>query len=141
MKLSDPNNFQRSDPGLLSSGLPSSVICHPSSVLVWGTGNARREFLHVDDLADACLTIMEKWEDPEHINVGAGKDLPIRELVEIVREIVYPEAKIVFDNSKPDGTPQKLLDIGKLHDLGWSTKIDFTNGIKDTYAWYLSQSS
>ena len=123
-----------------SSGLfPSSAVRHPSSVLIWGTGTARREFLHVDDLADACLVIMEKWEDPEHINVGAGKDLTIRELVEIVREIVFPEARIVFDSSKPDGTPQKLLDISRLEDLGWSPAINFKEGIRDTYTWYLEQ--
>ena len=76
----------------------SNVQHLESAVSVWGTGNARREFLHVDDLADACLVIMEKWEDPEHINVGAGEDLTIRELVELVREIVFPEAHVVFDS-------------------------------------------
>ena len=94
----------------------------------------------MDDLADACLVIMEKWEDPEHINVGAGKDLTISELIEFVREIVFPEAHVVFDSSKPDGTPQKLLDISRLEDLGWSPEINFKEGIRDTYAWYLSQS-
>ena len=72
----------------------------------------------MDDLADACLVIMEKWENPEHINVGAGKDLTIKELAETVRDIVFPEANLVFDKSKPDGTPQKLLDLSKLSDLG-----------------------
>ena len=124
---------------------PSSVIRHPSSglypssVIVWGTGAARREFLHVDDLADACLTIMEKWEDPEHINVGAGKDLTIKELAETVRDIVFPESELVFDKSKPDGTPQKLLDLSRLSNLGWQPRITFSRGIKDTYTWYLSQ--
>jgi len=79
-------------------------------------------------------------EDPEHINVGAGKDLTIRELIELVREIVFPEAHVVFDHSKPDGTPQKLLDISRLEDLAWSPAINFKEGIRDTYAWYLSQS-
>ena len=78
-------------------------------------------------------------EDPEHINVGAGKDLTIRELIELVREIVFPEAHVVFDSSKPDGTPQKLLDISRLEDLGWSPEINFIEGIRDTYTWYLSQ--
>jgi GDP-L-fucose synthase len=127
----------------LSSGLPSSVVRPPSSndhpVIVWGTGSARREFLHVDDLADACLFLMHRYEEPLHVNIGAGKDLTIKELAELVRDIVYPQANLAFDHSKPDGTPQKLLDIGKLHDLGWIPKIDFTNGIKNTYAWYLSQ--
>ena len=82
---------------------------------------------------------MENWEDPDHINVGAGKDLTIRELIELVREIVFPEAYVVFDSSKPDGTPQKLLDISRLEDLGWSPEINFKEGIRDTYTWYLSQ--
>jgi GDP-L-fucose synthase len=86
-----------------------------------------------------CLVIMEKWEDPEHINVGAGVDLTIRELVEKVREIVFPEANLVFDHSKPDGTPQKLLNIDRLANLGWNPVINFTEGIKNTYEWYLSQ--
>jgi GDP-L-fucose synthase len=110
-----------------------------NSVLIWGTGSPRREFLHVDDLASACLFIMDKYEDLDHINVGTGQDQTIGELAELVRDIVYPEANLVFDHSKPDGTPQKLLDNRKLRDLGWISKIDFTNGIKNTYAWYLTQ--
>ena len=76
-----------------------------------------------------------------HINVGTGEDLTIKELAELVRDIVYPEAEIVFDSTKPDGTPQKLLDIGKLSDLGWTPKLNFEEGIKSTYAWYLSQTT
>ena len=83
---------------------------------------------------------MEKYEDLEHINVGAGQDLTIRELAELVREIVFPEAQLIFDTAKPDGTPQKLLDVSRLYDLGWSPKINFKEGIGDTYTWYLSQS-
>ena len=130
----------------LSSGLfPSSVIRHPSSglypssVLVWGTGNARREFLHVDDLADASVLLMNRYEDPEHINVGVGLDLTIKELAETVKDIVFPEAILVFDQTKPDGTPQKLLDLSRLSNLGWQPKITFSRGIKETYTWYLSQ--
>ena len=119
---------------------PSSVIRLSSHVLIWGTGSPRREFLHVDDLASACLFIMEKYEDLEHINVGAGQDLTIRDLAELVREIVFPEAQLIFDTAKPDGTPQKLLDVSRLYDLGWSPKINFKEGIGDTYTWYLSQS-
>ena len=111
------------------------------TVVIWGTGMVYREFLHVDDLADACLLIMKRWEDSEHINIGAGKDLSIKELVELVREIVYPEAKIVFDSAKPDGTPQKLLDVSRLEGLGWNPKINFETGIKETYSWYLDQTS
>jgi GDP-L-fucose synthase len=129
---------------LAPSALNSSSILQPRSfndhsVIVWGTGSARREFLHVDDLARACLLIMERWEGPQHINVGAGEDMAIRELVELVRAIIYPEARLTFDHSRPDGTPQKLLDIDKLINLGWNPKINFAEGIKNTYAWYLSQ--
>lgn len=124
--------------GSLSSPCPQSSDTAPA-VVIWGTGSARREFLHVDDLADACLLIMERWEDPEHINVGSGKDLTIRDLLESVREIVFPEARVVFDSSKPDGTPQKLLDIRRLEDLGWMPQIMLKNGIQETYQWYLSQ--
>ena len=110
-------------------------------VLIWGTGSARREFLHVDDLADACLFLIHHYEDPLHVNIGTGEDLTIKELAELVRDIVYPEAEIVFDSTKPDGTPQKLLDIGKLKELGWTPKLNFEEGIKSTYAWYLSQTT
>ena len=128
---------QAESSALLKRSGPQTSSDH--SVIVWGTGAARREFLHVDDLADACLVIMEKWEDPEHINVGAGKDLTIGELAETVKDIVFPEAELVFDKSKPDGTPQKLLDLSRLSNLGWQPKISFSKGIKETYTWYLSQ--
>jgi len=109
-------------------------------VIVWGTGSPRREFLHVDDLADACLHVVQHWEDDNHINVGRGEDQTIKELAEKVKEVIFPEANLIFDSSKPDGTPQKLLDVSQLKDLGWSPKIDFMKGIKETYNWYLSQS-
>jgi GDP-L-fucose synthase len=107
-------------------------------VAAWGTGSPRREFLHVDDLADACLFIMRHWEDQIHINVGTGEDLTIRELSELVREIVYPEALLTFDTSKPDGTPKKLLDVSRLHALGWRHRIDLREGIASTYGWFLA---
>ncbi len=110
-----------------------------NSVLIWGTGSPRREFLHVNDLASACLFIMEKYEDLDHINVGSGQDQTIGELAELVRDIIFPEARIVYDSEKPDGTPLKLLDVSRLKDLGWGPEIDFKQGIKKTYAWYLSQ--
>ena len=90
---------------------------------IWGTGTACREFLHVDDLADACLFLMDALRRRGHINVGTGEDLTIRELAEIVRDIVHPDAELVFDTSKPDGTPRKLLDVSRLHDLGWTHRI------------------
>jgi GDP-L-fucose synthase len=106
-------------------------------VTIWGTGTPRREFLHVDDLADACVFLMDRYDGTEHINVGTGEDLSIRELAETVRDIIYPEARLVFDTSKPDGTPRKLLDVSRLHDLGWRHKIALGEGIASTYEWFL----
>jgi GDP-L-fucose synthase len=108
-------------------------------VEIWGTGSPMREFLHVDDLADACLFLMENYSDDSHINVGTGIDLPIRELAELVRDIVCPNATLRFDTSKPDGTPRKVLDVTKLTDLGWSPSIDLEAGIRTTYQWFLDQ--
>jgi len=108
-----------------------------AEVVLWGTGAPRREFLHVDDLADACLFIMRRYDEAEHINVGTGEDLTIRELAEIVRDIVHPQARLVFDSSKPDGTPRKLLDVGRLRDLGWRPRTGLADGIGATYAWFL----
>ena len=106
-------------------------------VRLWGTGSPRREFLHVDDLADACLFLMRNYSDAAHINVGTGEDLSIRELADMVGAVVYPEARLVFDSSKPDGTPRKLLDMSRLHGLGWRHTIDLRAGIEQTYAWFL----
>jgi GDP-L-fucose synthase len=105
-------------------------------IVLWGTGSARREFLHVDDLADACLFLMEHYDDADHINVGTGEDLSILELAHLVRDVVYPSAKLVFDSSKPDGTPRKLLDIRRLHQLGWRHRIELREGIEQTYEWF-----
>ena len=105
-------------------------------VTLWGTGTPRREFLHVDDLADACLYLMRQYDRPEHINVGTGEDLSIRELAEEIRDVVWPTANIVFDTSKPDGTPRKLLDVSRLHDLGWRHKTGLRDGISATYEWF-----
>ncbi len=107
-------------------------------VTVWGTGSARREFLHVDDLADACVFLMDRYNEPEHINIGTGEDLPIRELAEMMREVVYPEAKLTFDTSKPDGAPCKRLDVSRLHDLGWRHAISLREGLASTYDWFLA---
>ncbi len=106
-------------------------------VTLWGTGSPRREFLHVDDLADACLFLMRHYEEPEHVNVGTGSDLTIRELAELVRAEVHPEAELRFDPSKPDGAPQKLLDVSRLNALGWRHSIALREGIAATYRWYL----
>jgi GDP-L-fucose synthase len=106
-------------------------------VTVWGTGAARREFLHVDDLADACVFLMNVFDGAEHVNVGTGEDVTILELVEMVRAIVYPAARIVFDSSKPDGAPRKLLDVSRLHALGWQHRIPLAEGLKSAYGWFL----
>lgn len=106
-------------------------------VIIWGTGSARREFLHVDDLADACVFLMEQYDDPEHINVGTGEDQSIRELAEALRDVIYPQARLVFDASKPDGAPRKLLDVSKLHALGWHHRIGLREGLASTYQWFL----
>jgi GDP-L-fucose synthase len=110
-----------------------------NQVDVWGTGSAFREFLHVDDLADACLYLLEHYDDEAHINVGTGVDLSIRELAETIRDLVNPTATIVWDASKPDGTPRKLLDVSKLRNLGWEPTIDLASGLASTYQWYLDQ--
>jgi GDP-L-fucose synthase len=113
----------------------------PNEVMVWGTGSALREFLHVDDLAAACVYLMEHYSDDSHINVGTGVDLSIRALAETIRDVVNPEAELVWDTSKPDGTPRKLLDISRLRALGWSPSIELGDGIESTYRWYLDQLS
>jgi GDP-L-fucose synthase len=107
-------------------------------VQLWGTGSPRREFLHVDDLADACVFLMQRYSDALHINVGTGEDLSIRELADMVRRIVYPSAAVVFDTSKPDGAPRKLLDVTRLHALGWRHRTALGEGIESTYAWFLA---
>ena len=110
-------------------------------VVIWGTGSPRREFLHVDDLADACVFLMENYSALEHVNVGTGEDLSIRELAEAVRDIVHPSALLAFDTSKPDGTPRKLLDVSRLHNLGWKHKIQLQQGVGSAYEWYLAHRS
>jgi len=105
-----------------------------AKMLVWGTGKARREFLHVDDCADACLFLMRHYEGEEHVNVGTGEDISIADLARLVCRIVGAEPRIEFDPTKPDGTPRKLLDIGKLKALGWSPSIPLEAGIARTWA-------
>ena len=106
-------------------------------IVVWGTGKPRREFLHVDDMADACVFLLENYDSPEIINVGCGEDVSIRELVELICEIVGFEGELTFDPSKPDGTPRKLLDVSKLKSLGWSPSIQLREGIARTYDWFI----
>jgi len=109
---------------------------HPD-VTVWGTGSPKREFLHVDDLADCCLYLMRHYEDTGHINVGTGVDQSIKDLAGMVRQAVYPAARLVFDATKPDGSPRKLLDVSRLHELGWRHRIELEDGIAQSYRWFL----
>jgi len=104
---------------------------------VWGTGTPRREFLHVDDLADACVFLLENYDSPEVINIGCGDDVTIRELAETVCEVLGFQGELVFDTSKPDGTPRKLLDMTKLFALGWRPRIGLRDGIRHAYEWFL----
>lgn len=108
-------------------------------VVVWGTGNPRREFLHVDDLAQATLFLMENYDTEEIINVGVGEDVSIRELAELVGRVVGFAGSITFDDTKPDGTPRKLLDVARLHALGWRAQVPLERGVKETYTWYLQR--
>ena len=102
-------------------------------VTVWGSGTPRREFLHADDMADACVFLMKSYNEDGLINIGVGEDLSIKELAEMIKEIVGYKGKIVFDTSKPDGTPRKLMDVSKLHSQGWKAKIELKQGITDVY--------
>jgi GDP-L-fucose synthase len=102
----------------------------------WGTGSPRREFLHADDMADACLHLLEHYDGPEQVNVGTGSDTTIREIAETIAQVVGYEGTTEWDTSKPDGTPQKLLDVSKLAEAGWSAKISLAEGLERTVAWY-----
>ena len=106
-------------------------------VVIWGTGTPRREFLYSDDLAEALRFLLENYDSPEIINVGCGYDISIRELAQIVAKVIEFEVELVFDTSKPDGTPRKLLDTGRLQKLGWKPRISLEDGIRDTYQWFL----
>src|SRR6266581_2511322 len=107
-------------------------------LIVWGTGKPRREFLHVDDLAAACLLLLEKYDSPEIINVGCGEDISIRELAELICDVVGFDGKLVWDKTKPDGTPRKLLDVARIRKLGWQATIPLRKGIAQTYEWFLA---
>src|SRR6266516_4704717 len=107
-------------------------------LIVWGSGKPRREFLHVDDLASACLLLLEKYDSPEIINVGCGEDVSIRELAELICDVVGFDGELIWDATKPDGTPRKLLDVTKLRALGWKQSIPLRDGIGRTYEWFLA---
>jgi GDP-L-fucose synthase len=110
-------------------------------VIVWGTGTPKREFLHVDDLADAVLFLMEHYDEPDPVNVGVGVDISIRDLALLIQRIVGYTGELVFDASKPDGTPRKLLDVSKIKALGWHARISLEEGIRRTYEWYRTASA
>jgi GDP-L-fucose synthase len=107
------------------------------SVTLWGTGSAYREFLHVDDLAEACLFLMEKYDQPDLVNVGCGRDITIRELAALVSRVVDYSGAIEWDSTKPDGTPRKLLDVSRIAKLGWTAKTPLEAGLRATYQWWL----
>lgn len=109
-----------------------------SQIEVWGSGTPRREFLHADDLAAACVFLLKNYDSPELINIGSGTDITIRELAELVCEILGFDGTLVFDPSKPDGTPRKLMDSSRLFNLGWKPRISLREGIADSYAWFLA---
>ena len=114
-------------------------LADSESISIWGTGNPRREFLHSDDLADAVLFLMENYNDSEIVNVGCGEDQTIRVLAETIREVVGYSGSLEFDSSRPDGTPQKILDISKIRVLGWTPEIPLKNGLEQVYQWYIEQ--
>jgi len=113
-------------------------VNHLSEVVIWGTGVSRREFLHVDDLADAVVWLLENYTNKQFLNIGTGEDISIKELAELIKKLVGYEGSLIFDSTKPDGMPKKLLDVTKLHDAGWNHKIGFEEGLRRTYKWYLS---
>ena len=109
------------------------------AVEIWGTGSPKREFLHADDLADACVYLMQHYSDNEIVNIGVGEDIAIKDLALLIKDIVGFSGELTFDTSKPDGTPRKLLDVSKLNGLGWKAGISLRDGITQTYQWYLAQ--
>ena len=119
-------------PALIRKAHVAKVTNAPELV-IWGSGEPRREFLHVDDLADACIHLMDGYEEADIINIGTGEDIRIADLARIVSEVVGFEGELVFDSSKPDGTPRKLLDVSKLKNTGWTHRIELRDGIKSVY--------
>ena len=139
--LYGPNdNFDLETSHVLAALLRKAYEAKKSSareLVVWGTGTPRREFLHADDCASACLFLLEKYDSPEIVNVGCGEDISIRELAELVCEVVGFDGELSWDKTKPDGTPRKLLDVSKLRGLGWTPTIPLRDGIGQTYDWFL----
>ena len=122
-------------PAMIRKFHEAALLRH-GKVTLWGDGSPMREFLHVDDLAEACFVCMEKYDDEEHINIGTGEDVTIKELAETVAKVVDYRNTIEWDTSKPNGTPRKVLNVDKIKSLGWEPKINLFEGIKSTYKWY-----
>jgi len=139
--LYGPNdNFDLETSHVLAALLRKAYEAKKSSareLVVWGTGTPRREFLHADDCASACLFLLEKYDSPEIVNVGCGEDISIRELAELVCQVVGFDGELSWDKTKPDGTPRKLLDVSKLRGLGWTPTIPLRDGIAQAYDWFL----
>jgi GDP-L-fucose synthase len=125
--------------GPIPDDVREGLALSPPQVVLWGTGTPLREFLHVDDLADACLFLMQHYEGEEIVNVGVGQDISIRDLSALVAEVVGFSGEVVFDASKPDGTPRKLLDVRRLRSLGWNSSIPLDQGIRGLYDWYTAR--
>lgn len=136
--INDNFNLQNSHvlPALIRKFVTAKEDGLPS-VTIWGTGTPLREFLHVDDMADACVYLMNTYSGNEFVNIGTGTDLSIKELALIVKKLSGFDGELIFDSSKPDGTPRKLMDVSKLHSLGWTAKITLEEGIKNTIEWYI----
>lgn len=126
-------------PAALIRRMHEAKIQGADTVTIWGTGRPRREFLFVDDLADACIFLLKNYSGPDAVNVGTGKDMPIAEFAEVVAGVVGFEGKFVFDTAKPDGMPRKLLDVSKLADLGWRSRTDLRSGLSAAYADFLAR--
>jgi GDP-L-fucose synthase len=124
-------------PGLMKR-MHDAKLAKTPQVEIWGTGNTRREFLYVDDAADAILWLMENYDEPQFLNVGTGEDISIKELAHLMKDVVGYEGELFFDTSKPDGFPRKLLDVSKLNKLGWKHQTSFEDGLKTTYEWFLA---
>jgi|TARA_Y100000994_G_C15690433_1_gene441348 GDP-L-fucose synthase len=134
------DNFHIEDSHVLPAlirKIHEAKISADKGVVIWGSGNPRREFLYVDDLADACLFLVEKYNDGEPINVGWGVDISIRELAELISSVIGYTGKLTFDASRPDGTPSKRLDVSKLRKIGWQAMTSLRVGVQSTYDWYL----
>ena len=142
--LYGPNdNFHDTDSHVLPALIRrfhEAKVQNTPQVTIWGAGTARREFLHADDMADACVFLLEKAATPDLINIGKGTDVTIAELADLVKAKVGYGGQIVFDATKPDGTPRKLLDVSKINAMGWRARIGLSDGIKATYQWYLNTS-